>query len=64
MWISKKQKTLVLQTMRDDKSDFKKQSITFTIGSIIVSAINGIVGFIAVYFFKPLWEKIISKLRK
>jgi hypothetical protein len=50
--------------MRDDKSDFKKQSITFTIGSIIVSAINGIVGFIAVYFFKPLWEKIISKLRK
>ena len=31
-----------------------------TMGGLISSAINGIIGFIAVYFFKPLWEKIVK----
>lgn len=35
-------------------------SATVTIGSIIISAINAIIGFIAVYFFKPVWTKIIE----
>jgi len=38
----------------------KKQSVSFTMASLIMAAINGIVGYIAVYFFKPLWEKIVK----
>jgi hypothetical protein len=36
---------------------FKIQTISVTLAGIIGSAINGIVGYIAVYFFKPLWKK-------
>jgi hypothetical protein len=39
---------------------FKIQTIPITIGSLITSAISAIVGYVAVYFFKPLWEKIIK----
>jgi hypothetical protein len=39
---------------------FKIQTISVTLAAIIGSAINGIVAYIAVYFFKPLWEKIIK----
>jgi hypothetical protein len=38
----------------------KKQSVSFTMASLMMAAINGIVGYIAVYFFKPLWEKIVK----
>lgn len=41
---------------------FKQQCITAT--TIISSMVNGIVGFIAVYFFKPFWEKIMSLWNK
>lgn len=45
----------------DTEPKFEKQVITeITIGSLLSSAINGIVGFIAVYFFKPLWDKLVS----
>lgn len=45
----------------DTDPKFEKQVITeITIGSLLSSAINGIVAFIAVYFFKPLWERIIK----
>ena len=37
----------------------KIQTIPITLVSIIGSAVNGIVAYIAVYFFKPLWEKTI-----
>lgn len=39
---------------------FKIQTIPITIGSIIASAISAIVGYIAVYFFKPIWNKIVA----
>lgn len=41
---------------------FKQQmiSVTISLSSILSSAINGIVAFIAVYFFKPLWDKIVK----
>lgn len=45
-------------TLKDNKK-FKTQTISITLGSIIGSIFNGIVGYIAVYFFKPLWEKFI-----
>lgn len=43
---------------------FKQQmiSVTISLSSIVGSAIHGIVAFIAVYFFKPLWEKLIKLL--
>jgi hypothetical protein len=44
--------------MSDKK--FKIQTIPITISSLIVSALNGIIGYIAVYFFKPAWEKLIK----
>jgi flagellar basal body-associated protein FliL len=43
-----------------ESNKISKQSLTISIGSIIVTAINGIVAYIAVYFFKPIWEKIIK----
>jgi len=46
--------------MEPNKKEFKKQSLTITVASLIGAAINGIVGFIAVYFFKPVWEKIVK----
>lgn len=33
--------------------------VEITIGSILSSIVNSIVGFIAVYFFKPIWDKIV-----
>jgi hypothetical protein len=42
------------------EDQFKKQSVSLTLASLIMAAIHGIVGYIAVYFFKPLWEKIVK----
>ena len=36
------------------------QMLPITIASLTVSAINGIVGFLAVYFFAPIWVKIVA----
>jgi hypothetical protein len=47
-----------------DGKKLNMQMVSITLASIINSAINGIVAYVAVYFFKPLWEKITSKLRK
>jgi hypothetical protein len=44
---------------RGDKNP-KIQSITISISTIFYSAIQGIIGYIAVYFFKPLWEKFMK----
>ncbi len=45
----------------NDNKKFTIQTIPLTLAGLIGSAINGIVGYIAVYFFKPLWDKIVSK---
>lgn len=43
----------------------KKFSTTsISIGMLATSAIQGIVGYIAVWFFKPLWEKFVKLFRK
>jgi hypothetical protein len=36
------------------------QMLPITIASLTVSAINGIIGFLAVYFFAPIWIKIVA----
>lgn len=36
------------------------QMLSITVASLVTSAINGIVGFVAVYFFAPIWSKMIA----
>lgn len=47
-----------MNSKKDGK--YKIQTLPITIGSLLSSAISGIVGYIAVYFFKPMWEKIVN----
>lgn len=44
---------------QDSDQEIKSQTV-ITGGTIIGAAINGIVGYIAVYFFQPLWLKAIK----
>lgn len=46
--------------MDKNEKEVKSQSVSITLTTIIGAAINGIVGYVAVYFFKPLWEKLIK----
>ena len=43
-----------------DGKKFRIQMVPITIAGLIGSVINGIIAYIAVYFFKPLWEKIVK----
>jgi hypothetical protein len=46
---------------KNNSTENKIQCIpAITISGLLASAINGIVAFVAVYFFKPLWQKIIK----
>jgi hypothetical protein len=36
----------------------KKQSMSLSLAGILSKAIEAIVGYIAIYFFAPLWKKI------
>lgn len=47
----------------DSDKTIKTKCITISSYAIFSSAINGIVAYIAVYFFKPLWEKIMYQFR-
>ena len=44
----------------DSDEPVKNQSVSITLCGLVASAINGIVAYIAVYFLKPLWEKLIG----
>lgn len=44
----------------DSNDEIKTQSVSITLCGLAASAINGIVAYIAVYFFKPLWNKIMK----
>lgn len=46
----------------DSSETVKTESVSITFCGLMASAINGIVAYIAVYFFKPIWEKIIQIL--
>jgi len=45
-------------------SDLNKQCVNITLVGLVGSAINGIIAYVAVYFFKPLWDKTISYFSK
>lgn len=42
----------------DDNEKIETQCVSITLGSILASILNGVIGVIAAYFFKPLWNKI------
>jgi hypothetical protein len=44
---------------KDSDQEVKSQTV-ITGGTIISAAINGIVGYIAVYFFQPLWLRTVK----
>lgn len=44
----------------EDGKKFRIQMIPITLAGLIGSAVNGIIAYIAVYFFKPLWEKLMK----
>jgi len=48
----------------ENKEEAKTQMIpivsALTLGGIINASVSGIVSFIAVYFFTPVWNKMIS----
>ena len=46
--------------LEDKKKNFKNQSVSISLSLLLSSAIQAIIGYIAVYFFKPLWEKFIK----
>lgn len=46
------------------KKDFKIQTIPISLGSIFASIITNIIGYIVLYFFKPLWDKFVNWLNK
>ena len=52
----------------ENKEEVKTQMIpivpALTLGGIINASVSGIVSFIAVYFFAPLWNKITSYWNK
>jgi len=50
--------------MMQDKEEIETQMIpivsAITLGSIINASVSGIVSFLAVYFFTPIWAKIVA----
>jgi hypothetical protein len=50
--------TMEVETNEDN--NIKNQSLTITAGSLAAAAINAIIGYVAVYFFKPLWDRIVK----
>ena len=50
-------------TEKSDKDNTTQCLPAVTAGGLLVSAINGIVAYVAVYFFKPIWDKVISFLK-
>ena len=49
-----------MDSQHNGNKKFRIHTISLTLAGLIGSAINGIVAYIAVYFFKPLWNKIIK----
>jgi len=49
---------------KDGANRSKIQCVTITLTGLVASAINGIIAYVAVYFFKPLWDKIVSYWNK
>jgi len=48
----------------NSNKEIRKQCVSISIAGLLTQAINGIVAYIAVYFFKPLWDRVINRWRK
>jgi integral membrane sensor domain MASE1 len=47
---------------KEDK--IKNQCVSLTFSAIVGATVQAIIGYIAVYFFKPLWDKIVKMWNK
>ena len=48
--------------MDKEEDKIKNQCVSLTLSAVVGAAIQAIIGYIAVYFFKPLWAGIIKIL--
>lgn len=46
------------------KQKFKITAIPITIGGLLVAALEAIIGYITIWFFEPLWKKIIKRWKE
>ena len=46
----------------ENKEDSVIEKQSLTLGSVFFTAVHAIIGYIAVYFFKPIWVKIVKIL--
>jgi hypothetical protein len=53
-----------MQNSQQQNDEIEPQCVTITLGSVITSAINGIIGVIAAYLFKPVLDKITQTWKK
>jgi hypothetical protein len=51
-------------TEKSDKHTKIQCLPVITLSGLFTSAINGIVGFIAVYLFQPIWKKFVNLWEK
>lgn len=47
-----------MTTSKKDGKEFKQQSVTIT--TIFTAAVEAIVGYIVVWFFEPIWKRIVK----
>ena len=52
------------KTIKKNKLTKKFSTYSITVSMLITSAIQGIIGYIAVWFFKPIWEKFVNLFKK
>ena len=50
--------------MKEDQEEVKSQSIETVLIFVFWNGLKGIVGYIASYFFRPWWEKIMKWYEK
>jgi len=46
--------------MENNNNKVKSQSITFLLTYVLIQSLNAFIGFVAMYFFRPIWNKIIK----
>lgn len=48
----------------NSSKEVHKQCVSLSIAGLLTQAINGIVAYVAVYFFKPFWDRIVTYWKK
>ena len=47
-----------------EETRYSTQCIPITLTGIVASVFQTIVGYIVLWFFKPIWEKFVKKIKK